>query len=241
MGVLLLGVASARADTDAVPVPCPAGANLASGEVVGRLMERNAERAHELRSFQATRQYQLRYTGLPVPLAAEMLVKVSYRAPGTKEFTIESESGSKLILTHVLHRLLESEKDAASDEASRAAVALTTANYTFTLLGCASGDGRPQYIMQVEPMRDTKYLYRGMVWIDAADFAVTRIEAQPAQNPSFWTKHSDIHHEYRKVGAFYLPALNRTVTNVRLGGKAVLLIQYRDYKLSAAESRLAPR
>lgn len=235
--VLLLAVVTAKADTDVAPVPCPAVANLTSGEVVARLMSRNAERARELLSFQATRHYQLHYTGLPAPLAAEMLVKVSYTAPGKKEFTIESESGSRLILTHVLHRLLESEKDAASDEASRAAVALTTANYIFALLGCASGDGRPQYIMQVEPMRDTKYLYRGTVWIDAADFAVTRIEAQPAQNPSFWTKRSDIHHEYRKVGEFYLPALNRTVTDVRLGGKAVLTIQYRDYKLSAAEER----
>jgi hypothetical protein len=205
------------------------------------MTSRNADRARNLLSFQATRDYQLHYTGFPSPLTAEMQVKVSYTAPGTKEFTIESESGSKLIINRVFHRLLESEKESGSDEANRAAVALTTANYSFSLLGCAPGDGRPLYVMRVEPLRDTKYLYRGTVWIDATDFAVTRIEAQPAKNPSFWTKRTVIDHEYQKVGGFYLPALNRTVTDVRLGGNAVLTIRYQDYKLSAAENVADPR
>ena len=90
--------------------------------------------------------------------------------------------------------------------------------------------------MQVEPLRDDKYLYRGTVWIDATDFAVTRIEAEPAKNPSIWTKATVIRHEYQKVGEFYLPLLNQTLTDVRLGGKAVLTIRYLDYKLSVAES-----
>lgn len=204
-------------------------------------MGRNAERARDLLSFEATRNYQLHYTGFPSSLAAQMQVKVSYTAPGTKQFTIESESGSKLILNRVFHRLLDSEKESGSDAANRAAVALTTANYTFSLLGCAPGDGPPLYVMQVAPLRDNKYLYRGTVWIDATDFAVTRIEAQPGKNPSFWTKRTVINHEYQKVGGFYLPALNRTVTDVRLGGQAVLTIRYQDYKLSAAENVADPR
>jgi len=85
--------------------------------------------------------------------------------------------------------------------------------------------------MRVEPLRETKFLYRGTIWIDSQDFAVTRIEAEPAKNPSFWTLRSRIHHQYQKIGEFYLPALNQTVTDVRLGGKAVLTIRYLDYKL----------
>lgn len=235
VGVLfLVGIAAASAETDAVPVSCPDGAGLNGADVVARLMSRNAERARELRSFQGIRQYQLRYTGFPSALAAEMLVKVSYTAPGTREFKIESESGSKLILDQVLRRLLESERDSNSDEAGRNAMAVNTANYRFSLLGCASGDSRTLYVMRVEPLHDRKYLYRGTVWIDATDFAVTRIEAELAKNPSFWTKRSAIHHEYEKIDGFYLPVLNRTVTDVRLGGKAVLTIRYLDYHVTAA-------
>ena len=83
-----------------------------------------------------------------------MEVKASYTAPGTKQFTVISESGSTLLRKHVLHKLLESEQEAASDAANRDAVALTTANYRFSLLGCASGEGRPRYVMRVEPLRE---------------------------------------------------------------------------------------
>jgi hypothetical protein len=55
----------------------------------------------------------------------------------------------------------------------------------------------------------SKYVYRGKVWVDATDFAVTRIDAEPAQNPSFWTKKSEIHHEYMKVQNFWLAAAQR--------------------------------
>ena len=90
---------------------------------------------------------------------------------------------------------------------------------------------RPLYVMQVQPLRQTKFLYRGTIWIDSQDFAVTRIEAEPAKNPSFWTVRTHIHHQYQKIGEFYLPTLNQTDTDVRLGGKAALTIQYLDYKL----------
>jgi len=200
-------------------------------EVAARLMSRNAERAQKLRHVESTRQYTLDYTGFPSSRSAEMQVKASYTAPGTKEFTIISESGSSLIRNRVFRKLLESEQEAVSDAANRDAVALSTANYRFSLLGCEPGDGRPLYVMQVEPLRETKFLYRGTIWIDSQDFAVTRIAAEPAKNPSFWTKRSQIHHQYQKIGEFYLPTLNQTVTDVRLGGKAVLTIRYLDYKL----------
>ena len=218
--------------------PCGAGLNLNGEQVSRRLELKNAERARHLRSFESQRHYALDYAGFPSTRSAEMTVGVSYRAPGNKHFTVTSESGSKLILTRVLHRLLESEQESSGDESNRKAVALTAENYHFALRGCEVAGGRDLYVMDVEPRRETKFLYRGTIWIDALDFAVTRIEAEPAKNPSFWTKRSEIHHQYRKIGEFYLPFLNQTVTDVRLGGRSVLTIRYEDYKIdSSAEIR----
>jgi hypothetical protein len=216
----------------AVTPQCGVGLNLNSEEVSRRLAANNAERAQLLRNFEARRQYTLDYKGFPSPHSAEMNVKVSYQAPGSKEFTVLAESGSKLILTHVFRKLLESEQESSGDEKSRADVALTPDNYRFALRGCEVEGGRDLYVMDVQPLRDAKFLYRGTIWIDAKDFAVTRIDAEPARNPSFWTKRSQIHHRYQKIGEFYLPALNETVTDVRMGGKAVLTIRYQDYKLN---------
>jgi len=239
IGILMLAAIAASATEQlAAPGPCSAELNLPGDEVATRLMSRNAERAQELRHVDSIRQYKLNYTGFPSALSAQMQVKASYTAPGTKQFTVISESGSSLIRKHVLHRLLESEQEASSDAANRDAVALSTANYRFFLLGCEPGDSRPLYVMRVEPLRETKFLYRGTIWIDSQDFAVTRIEAEPAKNPSFWTLRSQIHHQYQKIGEFYLPAFNQTVTDIRFGGKAVLTIQYFDYRLPQQVARV---
>jgi hypothetical protein len=232
IGLLLFAAVGASATEQGTGAsPCSAGLTLPGDEIAARLMSRNAERAQKLLHVDSVREYNLDYTGFPSSLSAHMQVKASYTAPGTKQFTVISESGSSLIRKHVLHRLLESEQEATSDAANRDAVALTTANYRFSLLGCATGESRPLYVMSVQPLRETKFLYRGTIWIDSQDFAVTRIEAEPAKNPSFWTLRSQIHHQYQKIGEFYLPESNRTVTDVRLGGKAVLTIRYLDYKL----------
>ncbi len=81
----------------------------------------------------------------------------------------------------------------------------------------------------VSPKSRNKNVYRGKVWVDGIDFAVTQIEVEPAQNPSFWTKKSMIHHEYKKVGAFWLPAHNESVSYIRLGGGT---IEYKDYRVT---------
>jgi hypothetical protein len=233
LGILLLAaIAAQAADTDTAPRPCSGGLNLPASEIAARLMSRNADRAQKLGQVESVRLYDLDYTGFPSGMNAQMQVKALYTAQGTKKFTLVSESGSRILRNHVLHKLLESEQEASSDAANRDAVALTTANYNFSLLGCEAGGARSLYVMKVEPLRETKFLYRGTIWIDSQDFAVTRIEAEPAKNPSYWTKRSLIHHQYEKIGEFYFPALNRTVTDARLGGTAVLTIHYQDYKLS---------
>jgi hypothetical protein len=133
-----------------------------------------------------------------------------------------------MLVDKVLKRLLESEKDAAQDKSS---TALTPANYKFRLAGIESLAGRPAYVFEVEPLVDSKYLYRGRIWVDAADFALARIEAEPARNPSFWISSTAINHQYTRTGGFWLPAQNRSESKVRLGGTAVLTIDYGTYKV----------
>ncbi len=225
------GPAALAASPDVPTAPCSPALSTTTRQIVQLLAVRNAERAQHLRSFESERHYALDYSGFPSARSAEMTVNASYRAPGAKQFTVLAESGSKLILTRVLHRLLESEHESSSDESNRNAVALTADNYHFVLNGCQADAGRDLYVMNVEPLRDNKFLYRGTIWIDALDYAVVRIDAEPAKNPSIWIKGSQIHHQYRKIGEFYLPSSNETVTEVRLGGRSVLKIRYENYKI----------
>lgn len=236
----MAAVAAFAAEPGNAIVPCSATLAIPGDEVVARLMTRNGERATKLLHVDSIRHYNLDYTGFPSSLHAQMEVKAAYTTPGNKNFTVISESGSSVIRNRVFHKLLESEQEASSDAANRSAVMLSTANYRFSLLGCQDGDGRALYVMRVEPLRSTKFLYRGTILVDSQDFAVTQIDAEPAKKPSFWTTRSQIHHQYQKIGEFYLPVLNKTVTDIRLGGKAVLTIQYLDYTFPAQVAAVVP-
>jgi hypothetical protein len=212
------------------PVP---QARLSAEEIVTHLVERNLDRARALGAYQGTRIYRLDYHGFPGSRSAEMIVDVTYRTPGTKDFSIRSEKGSQLIIERVFKRMLQSEKEAVTEE-NQSHIALNQENYSFTLTGYESTPAGAAYVLYVEPRTNNKLLYRGQIWVDAEDFAVTRIEAAPAKNPSFWTKETKIVQVYMKVGDFWLPESNRSTSAIRLGGQANFTIDYQDYHITAA-------
>ncbi len=206
---------------------------LSVDEVVRNLQEKNAQRAEALRQFSGTRIYRMQYVGFPGDRDAEMVVKVTYRAPDSKQFSVVSESGSKFIYDRVFKKLLEGESEAANDE-NRVKSALSSENYEFTSAGYEmTGDGG-EYVLNLLPRTKNKFLYRGKIWVDANDFAVVRIEGEPARNPSFWIKKTEVKHRYVKVNGFWLPAENHTESVIRLGGRAILSIEYKDYKIAGA-------
>jgi hypothetical protein len=209
----------------------PALPSLAANQVVQHLMEKNKERADSLQHYTGKRVYSLEYRGFPASAEATMEVEVNFDAPASKRFTVINATGSKLIQNRVFHRLLESEEQ-AGDSSNRKHTELGPDNYTFSLAGTEGTN----YVLNVEPKEESRFLYRGKIWVDAHDFAVTRIEAQPARNPSFWTTKSVIHHTYQKVdNGFYLPKENKTVTSVRMGGVATLTIEYQSYQVTVAK------
>ena len=219
---------AAEADSQS---PSVLGAPLSADQIIDNLVRMNQERAQALLHSEATRLYRLVYRGFPGDREAEMTVEATYDSPATKDFKVVSQSGSKLILDRVFKKLLDSEK-----EAMQPAVSMRTQinrdNYDFELVAYEPSNTGGQYVLRVTPKSKSKYVYRGKVWVDGTDFAVTRIEAEPAQNPSFWTKKSEIHHEYTKVQGFWLPVRNESVSYIRLGGRATLTIEYRNYRVS---------
>ncbi|HZE27888.1 MAG TPA: hypothetical protein VE083_10895 [Terriglobales bacterium] len=234
IGIAVLWHAPLRAQRDGSP---STHFPLTAHDVVRNLEERNRARGQALHGFEGTRIYSLHYRGFPHNYDAEMVVSLAYQAPASKEFTVVSQSGSKFIIERVFKKMLDSEKEAGQEQ-SRSA--LSEQNYEFTLAGQEETPEGARYILSVTPKSKNKFLYRGKVWIDATDFAVVKIEAQPAQNPSFWIKKTDIRHSYKKVNDFWLPAENHSQSFIRIGGHADLSIEYRDYRITGADPLPAP-
>src|SRR6202795_2814916 len=229
LAATLVGVCWAVADSGPLPSSITT-APLSVDQVVNNLVRKDEERARALRHYESTRVYRLSYRGFPGDRDAEMIVEATYDSPSTKNFRVISQAGSKLIVDRVFKRLLESEKEATEPEI-HARTQLNRANYDIALIAYEPSDKGGQYVLAVAPRTKSKYLYRGKVWVDGTDFAVTRIDAEPAQNPSFWTKKSEIHHEYIKVQDFWLPRRNESVSYIRLGGRATLTIEYDNYRV----------
>jgi hypothetical protein len=215
-----------------VPAAIAAEPQLTLAQVVENLVQKNAERAKALESYRGKRTYKIDYKGFPSALRAEMIVEMTYAAPAKKNFKILSESGSKWIVKRVLKRLIDAEKE-AQEAAIRTSVELNTQNYNFTSLERRTDAGGCGYVLGIQPKVPSKFLYRGRIWVDDQDFAVCRIEGEPAKNPSIWITKTEIRHNYQKFKDFWLPVENQSVSSLRLGGRATLTITYQDYEINA--------
>lgn len=201
---------------------------LSPSQIVEQVQRHDKAQAESLQYYHALRHYTVEYRGFFGRMEAKMDVEVDYSASGGKSFRIVSVSGSHVLCERVLKRAVASEKEASLNGG---ATALTEANYRFRLLGSDNLGGRPAYILDVEPLTSSKFLYRGRIWVDAGDFAVVKLEVQPARNPSFWISQTLIHHTYARTDGFWLPEQNRSETRVRIGGAAVLTIDYGTYQI----------
>jgi len=213
------------------PPAIAAEPRLTLSQVVEKLVQKNAERAKALESYRGKRTYKIDYKGFPSALRAEMIVEMTYTAPAKKDFKILSESGSKWIVKRVLKRLIDAEEE-AQGAAIRTNVELNTQNYNFTSLEQPTSAGGCGYILRIQPKAPNKFLYRGRIWVDDQDFAVCRIEGEPAKNPSIWITKTEIRHRYQKFEDFWLPVENQSVSSLRLGGRATLTITYQDYQIN---------
>ena len=224
-------------DVEPADVKGPDAPTLSETAIVEKIMVANARRSAELRAFEGRRWYHLEYRGLFGGRNASMEVLASYSAPDRHDFSVLSQSGSKLLLNRVLLKLLDSEKEAFQNHKQ---VELSPENYNFTLVGTERiPAGNTCYVLAVKPRVQNKFLYAGKIWVDAKDFGVVRMEGEPAKAPSFWVRDTQIDSNWEKVGGFWFIAHNHSVSHIRMGGVATLTIDYGDYKVTAVDGRAA--
>jgi hypothetical protein len=207
-------------------------APMTADEVIRRVVEMNDARSKALESYSSLRTYHLECHCLSHK-KADMVVRTDYQAPNKKEFTIVSESGSGTVRDRVFKKLLEAEKESMRDENQQRS-AIAPENYIFQVSDYKKTDTEEFYVLDAQPRTKNKFLFRGHIWVNAKDFAITRVEGEPAVNPSWWTLKTEFKRSYRKVGNFWLPESNESETRVRVFGTAVLSIEYRDYQITPA-------
>ncbi|HEX4951044.1 MAG TPA: hypothetical protein VFZ34_30580 [Blastocatellia bacterium] len=207
----------------------PSTTGLTGDLLLVKLLEHNRQREARLGQYSVPRTYRVQNDKGKV--RAEAQVVLHYRAPGTKEFKIVAEKGAGLIHSRVFKPLMESEVETAAGR-NRHNSAISPDNYHFNLLGEEDVNGYHCFVVQAIPKRNDTYLFRGKIWIHATEFAVVQIAGQPAKNPSFWVNRVDFVRRYQKLGEFWLPLKDESVTQVRVAGKNILTIDYAHYEIA---------
>src|ERR1700722_12441963 len=151
-------------------------------DVVAKMMERDHDRQVELGGYRADRRYSLRNERYHKH--AEMVVRMKCLKDGSKLFDILSSEGSAGIRKHVFPHLLSAEAEASQPDL-RERSRITPANYSFKMEGTDHLNGRLAYVIVIAPKTANKYLVDGRIWVDANEYAIVRLEGQPAKNPSF--------------------------------------------------------
>ena len=198
---------------------------LAPEEVVARMERRFERQFRAIGSYEGRRKYVAAHPLLK--RSSVWLVEERFQAPEGKELKVVERDSSAIVERQLFSRLLEVERETARGEA-RLAVELCRRNYRFTFQKYDKAAGA--YVFAVEPRTSNPYLLRGTIWINAQDFAVTRIEGEPAKSHSFWVKRSHFVHEFARFGEFWLPVRHRSEAELRIFGQATLEIDYFDYR-----------
>ena len=230
----------------ALPTPCaraqsPSEPAFDGSAIVQRLERENSVRDGRLGSYTATRRYSVSRSNRQS--VSELVVAMQFVAPSTETFTTTSTHGIGWIHRRVFGRLLEAEQAASGPE--RSASAISTANYDAELVRSEQQKGRDCYVVALRAKHTGKYLFNGYAWIDKQDFAVVRLEGEPAQSPSFWVLRAPFVREFQRIDGLWFPDHDETYSRIRFAGEYILRIQYADYRISTRSgndsSGTAPR
>jgi hypothetical protein len=197
--------------------------------IVSQMEERSRQRETQLQGYMVERTYKVE--NKRINKVAEATATMIFLMPGEKLFEIHSCTGFGFMCRGVINRIIETEQlNATPDQRPKSAIA--SSNYEFEWVAAEEMNGRPQYVLHARPRRRDQLLFDAKVWIDAEDFAVTRIEGRPAKKPSFWTRKVEFLHEYGKLGPFWLPVRNHSVSQVFLFGKSTTDLEYVNYHIN---------
>jgi hypothetical protein len=212
----------------------PLRPGITADRLFAELAAHNEIRKSALRDYTALRTYQV--IDLKGKVHAEEIGRMEFRAPDSKQFVVTSEAGSGIVRRMALNPLISSEIEAAAGKEHHDS-AISSDNYSLDLLGEQQVGPYHCFVAQAVPKRKDKYLFEGKLWIDVNDYAVVRIEGQPAKKLSFWIQRADFVRQYQKIDGFWLPQKDQTFVQVRLYGKKVLTIEHQNYVVNAAPVR----
>lgn len=198
-----------------------------AGQVVAQMALRNLQRRTSQGGYRGIRLYVLENKGLEKH--AQMLVRTTCNPDGSKHFDVLSEQGWKAANNHVFRKMLESE-ERLSLSSQQDRTQLSERNYRFRMIDTEELNGRQTFVLEVSPKRNDQFLVKGRIWVDANDYAVVRVEGEPAKRPSFWVRKTSFTQTYEKQSNLWFAKRTQSVNHVLFFGETEVTIFYLNYE-----------
>jgi hypothetical protein len=173
-----------------------------------------------LREYQAHRRF---YAANPrFNKDSTLEVQTIFRWPYSLQSTVLRQDGSDFIREHVFEKIIEAESNMLnSDQAD-----IVPKNYDFSFVGKEDCEGRPCWRLAIKPKRKDKFLIDGNIWIDSADYAITRVHGIPSKHVSIWISRVEIDRQLSRFEGVWLPVRIESSSSIHLFGDVLLRIEY---------------
>jgi len=178
-------------------------------------------------SYQVIREYRL-FGAKDSKANSEVVAEVNFKPPATKDYRIQRYSGSSRG-QQLVRNILDHEVEVAS-KGSKAQSAISADNYTFNLLGEATIDGKPCYVLGLMPKRKEKDLIAGTAWVDEESFLVRQIEGDVEKTPSWWLKKVRVRLVFGDLEGVWVQTSMEATADVRIVGAHTLTSRLLDYR-----------
>ena len=189
-------------------------------------------KGHNLQAYSVMRKFVLHNSRLGKD--AVLTARLSYTKGQGKSFEIVDAQGAQGISRKVIERVLQAEVEASAADGHEEG-SITTDHYDFELLGTASANGRPCYLLELRPKKKSKFLIQGKAWVDAQEYGLVKLEGRPSASLSMWVGKPFISQEFQKYGEFWMASRNSSRSESRFLGNSQLTIEFTGYELRGAE------
>jgi hypothetical protein len=163
---------------------------------------------------------------------SEMVVKTTYRKQTGKSYEIVSQSGSSFWRNEVLATLLDNEKRMSLPGNVETAL-INSTNYEINLDANAREqlNGRDCLVLDITPRRNSQYLFKGMLWVDAQDFAIVQLKGTASKSAFFLAGSADVIRQYDEISGLPMATHAQATSASSLLGQTVVKIDYKNYQL----------
>ena len=191
-------------------------------------MERAQSDVRPQVAYQLIREYRL-FGAKSSSSDSEIVAEVDFRPPSSKQYNIQTRSGSSRG-EQIVRRILDHEVEAATKKDEPHSAAVNSANYDFTYMGETVLDNQPCYVLGLNPKRKDKDLISGQAWVDKRSFLVRRIEGEVVKTPSWWLKTVRVKLAFAYLEGTWLQTNMEAVADVRFLGPHTLTSRVLDYR-----------